>query len=211
MKLYYKKTPTLARPLTEQDYEARGGIIETIEGPAPFQAGDYLGRDRKGFFPIKKATLETYVKLLDLPGTWAYYQALDTREATKQVGAFSLGGQHGKAGDYTVRNHKGREWIVDGQLFESDYAEEPECYPVSNLAEILMDGSTASVSITVQVQEQVVILTANVFRGSAETHTLVIGEPGRVPHYRRDTLSTRQIEAILGKLTPQLLVWRRVV
>lgn len=41
-KEYRKITPTRARPLTQKDFDERGGVIQTKEGPVAFEVGDYL-------------------------------------------------------------------------------------------------------------------------------------------------------------------------
>lgn len=117
-----KITLTIARCLTDVDVHARGGIIQTLEGPAPFQTGDYLACDAKGEYPISKDTLEggSYVKVQDLTNGWVSYQPCDIREARQVMTSFTLNGQHGKAGDYQVkRGEKIR--IVDRTIFESSY------------------------------------------------------------------------------------------
>lgn len=117
-----KVTLTIARRLTDTDFEQRGGIIQTLEGSAPFQDGDYLAYDDKGEFPIRRATLESenYSKIADLPDGWASYQPTDIRDARQMPDAFTLNGQRGKAGDYQVRRGK-KVWIVDRTIFESSY------------------------------------------------------------------------------------------
>lgn len=117
-----KVTVTIARRLTQDDFEQRGGIMQTLEGPAPFQVDDYLAYDDKGEFPIRRATLESenYSKIADLPNGWASYQPCDIREARQMPHAFTLNGQCGKAGDYQVRRGK-RIWIVDHTIFETSY------------------------------------------------------------------------------------------
>jgi hypothetical protein len=119
---YRKITKTRARPLTEKDYQARGGTIQTIEGPATFKIGDYLGRDDKGEFPIRRAKVERDYQQITLPDAsgWAEYMPLDVREAAQVNEPFELNGQHGKAGDYIVRGSDS-QWIVDRELFEASY------------------------------------------------------------------------------------------
>lgn len=119
---YRKITKTRARPLTEEDYQERAGMIQTIEGLATFQIGDYLGRDDKGEFPIRRAKIERDYQQITSPDAegWADYKPLDTREAAQVNEPFELNGQHGKAGDYIVKGSDS-QWIVDRELFETSY------------------------------------------------------------------------------------------
>ena len=117
-----KVSLTVARRLTEADWQVWNGIIQTPEGPAPFKVGDYLGRDEIGQFPMKRTTLESehYRKVADLDDEWATYRPCDVREALQMMVPFTLNGQHGKAGDYKVRRGE-KMWIVDRTIFERSY------------------------------------------------------------------------------------------
>lgn len=122
---FYKKTTlTMARPLSEREYIRREGVIDTLEGPAPFEPGDYLGLDRKGEYPIKKATMESHYVLLEALGDgWGYYRSLDIRKACQMKDAFILHDQHGKSGDYIVYRGQQHPYIVDRELFDESFAE----------------------------------------------------------------------------------------
>jgi len=119
---YRKTTKSRARPLTEEDYRQRGGLIQTIEGPARFAIGDYLGKDDKGEFPIRRVKVERDYRQITPPDAegWADYMPFDVREAAQVSEPFELNGQHGKTGDYIVRGSDSR-WIVDRELFEASY------------------------------------------------------------------------------------------
>lgn len=56
-KKYKKIAPTLARLLTVQDYEERHGLIYALEGILQFTPGDYVAKDAKGEWPIRKKNL----------------------------------------------------------------------------------------------------------------------------------------------------------
>ena len=120
---YRKTTLTHARRLTEQDYQMRGGTIQTIHGPATFRPGDYLGRDAKDEYPIHCETLEqNYCKVSgeDADG-FASYEPQDIREAVQMHKPFEANGVRGKPGDYLLRQGN-RTWPVDREIFESSYA-----------------------------------------------------------------------------------------
>lgn len=120
---YRKSVPTRARRLTETDHRQRSGVIETLEGPKDFQVGDYLACDRKGEWPIARVQMEQHYQQVTEPDRegWADYHSLDIREAARMPHAFvTTEGLAGKPGDYLVRS-AGREWPVDGDLFEHTY------------------------------------------------------------------------------------------
>lgn len=121
-RLCKKITLTVARPLTRDDFNRSGGIIQTPEGPVPFRVGDYLGRDDLGEWPIKKATLESeeYQKVAYLSDGWATYQPCDIHEAMQLERPCVVNGLRGKHGDYKVRRGT-RIWIVARAIFESGY------------------------------------------------------------------------------------------
>ena len=122
-KRYRKVTLTIARPLTQEDYERLGGIIQTLEGPAPFRVGDFLARDAKGEFPIRCEVIERHYtpRAAASSGGWTSYELLETREAAQVEAAFTLNGHTGKPGDYIVR-HGQHHWIVDQDIFLTSYA-----------------------------------------------------------------------------------------
>ena len=119
-----KLTPTYARQLTQADYEARQGIIETREGPAPFTTGDYLAVDDQGEYPIQQATIEhCYVRIAppDAQG-FARYRSAEPREALQQSHPFTTDrGVTGQAGDYLMRGRDGRTWPCARAKFEHEY------------------------------------------------------------------------------------------
>ena len=123
-KLYRKTACSRFRQLTEMDYQRYGGVIQTREGPATFQVGDYLGQDRYGQFPVRRVKVERdyrRVSAVDTDG-WADYQPCDYRLAARLSEPLTLpNGQHGEVGDYLVRGRDHQEWIVAGDLFESTY------------------------------------------------------------------------------------------
>ena len=122
-KSYRKITPTVARVLTELDYDERGGIVETNEGKAAFLPGDYLARDTKGAWPIGVLNIRTNYRRLSEADEAGYvlYQPLSTRLAAQMVEPFEVDGLIGKAGDYLVKSANGA-WPVDREIFEAAYA-----------------------------------------------------------------------------------------
>jgi hypothetical protein len=64
---YRKIVPTIARVLTEDDYEAWQGIITTPEGPRAFLPGDYLAKDAKGQWPIQADKIRSAYRAEGLP------------------------------------------------------------------------------------------------------------------------------------------------
>ncbi len=123
----YKKTPTSARILTEQDMQERQGIIHTLEGDQSFQVGDYLARDPKGEWPIRHAKMERDYRQTSEPGPdgFAEYTCWDVRKACQFPLPFTTdrlsGSLKGKPGDYLVVG-RDSEWVVDRELFERTYA-----------------------------------------------------------------------------------------
>ena len=119
-----KVTPTRARVLTEADYQARQGVIDTREGPAPFAVGDYLATDDLGEYPIRKTTIEeryTLVEPSDSEG-WAIYRSTEIREARRMFRVFETDrGVIGLAGDYLMRGANGRTWPCAKTKFEQEY------------------------------------------------------------------------------------------
>jgi hypothetical protein len=122
-KRYRKITPSRLRPLTEQDYRERSGIIQTREGPATFQPGDFLGQDSKGEFRVRRVKVERDFRQISeaCADGWISYQPLDTRLAAQLAFPRDLpNGQHGEAGDYVVQGTDS-QWIVACELFEASY------------------------------------------------------------------------------------------
>ena len=120
---YQKVTPSRLRQFTEQDHHKRGGIVETREGSASFQPGDYLGRDAKGEFRVRRVKVERDFRQITDTDTdgWADYQPLDVRRAAQLPSPCDLeNGQHGQAGDYVVLGSDS-QWIVERELFEAAY------------------------------------------------------------------------------------------
>jgi hypothetical protein len=129
---YLKIGITWARVLTEADYRERGGVIETLEGPASFKVDDYLCHGAANdFWPIGAAKfLGTKVYITGQPepesGAFEMYMTRGSVEAVQMAEAFETGrgeGEvlRGKAGDYLVRDDDGNEWVVDRTIFENTY------------------------------------------------------------------------------------------
>ena len=122
---YRKVSLTEARVLTQEDANRWGGIIYTLEGPEGFQVGDYLGRDEKGEWPIKREHIERdyqRVSAFDING-FALYQPLDVRGACQMHHVFTVPSHNsiaGKPGDYLVQS-RGMQWPVDREIFERAY------------------------------------------------------------------------------------------
>lgn len=124
-KRYRKMEPTIARRLTEEDYQRYQGVIQTLEGARPFEVGDYLARDRKGMWPIPRSTIQKGFYRNSEPDAegWATYHALDIREAVQMEDNFTIDGLTGKKGDYLVRSTWGGTGRpVDREIFESTHA-----------------------------------------------------------------------------------------
>lgn len=119
---YRKITPTVARKLTQADYEQRGGVIQTNEGPAPFEVGNYLARDIKGEWPIHQMSIEGNYERIDGPDQdgWCTFLPLDIREACQMGEVFIANGLTGQPGDYLVRSGE-NQWPVEQDIFETSY------------------------------------------------------------------------------------------
>jgi len=133
-KRYRKTTMTVARPLTEDDFLSRNGIIQTNEGPCHFMSGDFLARDAKGEWPIYRREIErnyTQAGESDSDG-WANYQPLDIREACQMTEPFTAGGLQGQVDDYLVRSG-GNEWPVECEVFEASYTPVEETERIEHL------------------------------------------------------------------------------
>src|SRR5437868_443840 len=109
----FQKTALLqARPLTQDDYQQRGGIIQTREGPAGFKPGDYLARGIESEeWPITKAHFETDHERVSEPDTegFASYRASTICQAYQMPEPFTVRRKRGdlltgKAGDYLLRS-----------------------------------------------------------------------------------------------------------
>ncbi len=119
---YRKVLPTIARVLTEQDYQAYAGVIHTREGDKAFVPGDYLARDPLGVWPIQKATLETGYRRIgegDHEG-WFTYQPLRVVLAAPLPESFTIGELTGLPGDYLVIAAD-NVWPVAASVFEAAY------------------------------------------------------------------------------------------
>lgn len=119
-----KLTPTRARPTTQADYDARRGLIETCEGPAPFTVSDYLAEDALGEYPIGRTIIEKrYVQIAPADNLgWASYRSTEIREACQQFRTFDTDcGVTGFAGDYLLRGQEGKTWPCAKAKFEREY------------------------------------------------------------------------------------------
>ncbi len=120
-KKYRKITLTYARELSQEEYEARGGKVQTLHGLATFETGDYLARNSVDEWPISKGKMETCYRLVQVDKNgWSWYQPTDIREAVQMTEPFTVQGVQGKAGDYLVRGGTS-EWPVDREIFEREY------------------------------------------------------------------------------------------
>ena len=131
--LTFHKTALLkARPLTEEDYQERSGVILTREGPVSFQPGDYLARGiQDEEWPITKEHFATSYKQVGESNAegFASYHAADICQAYQMPRAFTVSRSRGdtltgKAGDYLVRSGD-RAWISDRTYFENSYERLP--------------------------------------------------------------------------------------
>lgn len=128
-KRYKKVAPTIARPLTSQDYEERNGLVQAPEGLLKFTPGDYLAKDAKGEWVLWQSTVQKrYRKLSDEDEEgFARYLRIDVSFAAQMPEPFVIDGMQGVAGDYIVIN-EGSGWPVNREIFEQTYAlaeEEP--------------------------------------------------------------------------------------
>lgn len=122
-----------ARRLTEEDVKQRAAVIQTMEGPATFQAGDYLARGTRGEeYPISpQAFAVLYDEGSQEPDTegFAWYRPAPLLHQAVQISEpFTLdlpgGGLYaGQPGDYLVRTVglEGDYRIVDRWYFEQHY------------------------------------------------------------------------------------------
>jgi len=121
-KKYKKVARTLARLLTQQDYEERQGVVYAPEGVLKFTPGDYLAKDAKGEWTIWQSTMQNkYVKVSsEGDGGFAEYLRTDVSFAAQMPESFIIDGMQGKAGDYLVIND-GAAWPVAREIFEQSY------------------------------------------------------------------------------------------
>jgi PGDYG protein len=125
---FRKIAPLKARPLTEDDYMQRDGIIQSLEGPIGFQPGDYLARGIQGEeWPIQAGEFAAHYQQIAAPGAdgFSFYRATDVRQALQIAESFTVRMKNGdvatgKAGDYLVRSGDSA-WVVDRDIFESSY------------------------------------------------------------------------------------------
>jgi hypothetical protein len=126
---FFQKTALLkARPLTDVDYQQRGGIIQTREGSAGFEPGDYLARGIENEeWPITKEHFATSYDRHSEPDAegFASYRTTTICQAYQMLEPFTVRRMRGdvltgKAGDYFVRSGE-RIWIVDRAIFENSY------------------------------------------------------------------------------------------
>ena len=122
-KRYRKITPTVARVLTEQDYQTYQGVIQTHEGPKAFLPGDYLATDGLGCWPIPIETIRAHYERVGAVDEEGYVTFLsrEVREAIQMPGSFTINGLAGQPGDYLVFGH-GSAWPVAREQFERSYA-----------------------------------------------------------------------------------------
>lgn len=122
-----------ARRLTEEDVKQRAGVIQTMEGPATFQVGDYLALGTRGeewtMSPQAFAILyEVGSQEPATEGFACYRPAPLLHQAIQIPESFTLdrpdGGLYtGQPGDYLVRTVglEGDYRIVDRWYFEHNY------------------------------------------------------------------------------------------
>lgn len=129
----FRKTALLqARPLTEDDYKEREGAIQTREGSASFQPGDYLARGIEAEeWPITREHFARSYEQISEPNPegFASYKAKDSCQAYQMPEPFTVRRSRGdtltgKAGDYLARSGD-RIWIIDRTIFEKSYARVP--------------------------------------------------------------------------------------
>lgn len=121
-KTYRKTTPTMARVLTEQDYESYQGVIQTHEGPVTFLPGDYLAKDQLGVWPMRvECVRHGYERggMVDSEGFIAL-RSKEIRQAAQMHAPFVVNGLAGKTGDYLVFG-QASAWPVDREAFENSY------------------------------------------------------------------------------------------
>jgi hypothetical protein len=122
-KRYRKIIPTVARVLTEQDYQTYQGVIQTHEGPKAFLPGDYLATDGLGSWPIPVETIRAHYERVGAVDEEGYVTFLsrEVREAIQMTESCVIDGLVGQPGDYLVFGH-GSAWPVAREQFERSYA-----------------------------------------------------------------------------------------
>jgi hypothetical protein len=122
-KKYRKVAPTVARLLTQKDYEERQGVVHAPEGILKFTPGDYLAKDAKGEWTIWQSTMqERYVKVSsEEEDGFAQYLRTDVSFAAQMPEPFVIDGMQGKARDYLVISNDGPAWPVACEIFEQSY------------------------------------------------------------------------------------------
>lgn len=125
---FRKSAVTLARPPAEDDYKRLNGTIQTLEGPATFQPGDYLARGTENEeWPISKQHFNQVYKEVAPAGEegFALYVAQEIREALQMDKDFTVKRTNGdilsgKKGDYLVRSG-GNVRVVQRDIFENTH------------------------------------------------------------------------------------------
>ena len=119
---YKKVAPTQARMLTPHDFEERSGLVYAPEGILKFTPGDYLAKDAKGEWVIRRTTMsDRYKKISDEDAEgFAHYLRTDVSFVAQMPEPFVIDGMRGKTGDYFVVS-EGAGWPVDREIFEQTY------------------------------------------------------------------------------------------
>jgi hypothetical protein len=126
--IYRKTALTQARLLTQADYEARAGFIQTLEGALSFEVGDYLARGSAGEeWPVRATTIlatKIPVSQPDAQG-WVAYATATQVQAVQILEPFQVYRENGelfsgKAGDYLIDDGTS-QWIVDQEIFKATY------------------------------------------------------------------------------------------
>jgi hypothetical protein len=123
-----KSGVTRARPLTEQDFRDREGMIVSMEGPMAFKPGDFLAVGPKGEeYPIPAAVIQQTKRAVGEPDAegWADYETTVLSRAAVIDHPFRVQDSKGKIflgkkGDIIVLT--GNEpRIVDREVFTRTY------------------------------------------------------------------------------------------
>jgi hypothetical protein len=121
-----------ARKLTEEDVKQRAGVIQTLEGPATIQAGDYLARGPRGEeYPMSPEAFAVHYdessREPDKEGFSWYRPAPLIHQAVQIMQPFTIdtprGLYTGQPGDYLMRTVglEGDYRIVARWYFEQNY------------------------------------------------------------------------------------------
>lgn len=123
-----KTAKTKARILTARDFEAREGMIDTLEGPAKFVPDDYLcvgAADEE--WPVTKDNFEKTKQRISNPDAdgWAFYINTNTVRAIQmsedfQVQLASSSIVEGKAGGFLIDGGSS-QWPCDEEIFNQTY------------------------------------------------------------------------------------------